>query len=296
METFFETNSSTLNKTVLDVRILIPEISSFLTRNSQNRLLQNIRTFFFCLLAWTNMRHFLQKKTFNDDYLFEEAINTTKQFVGVIYCIFLGINSRFSNIMIRNLAFALAVLQAEAFVSPKSGQILLTKPRRGSVPLLSSIASTNDQKLEVNPPPSTSSTTSETDQSLNIRIHGEWYDLTKWRKSHPAGEHWIDLYNNRDATEVMDAFHSEKAKMMYQRLQKVDETKAIELEKATPEDTEVTLAFREFRTKLVKDGWFERDLVHEAKLIGINLSLFIGAAVSAHSIPLLSIFLLSLGK
>ena len=198
--------------------------------------------------------------------------------------------------MIRNLAFALAVLQAKAFVSPyRSKQVLLPKSGE-SVSLLSSIASTNDQKLEVSPPPSTSSTTSETEQSLNIRIHGEWYDLTKWRKSHPAGEHWIDLYNNRDATEVMDAFHSEKAKMMYQRLQKVDETKAIELEKATPKDTEVTLAFREFRSKLVKDGWFERDLVHEAKLIGINLSLFIGAAFSAHSIPLLSILLLSLGK
>merc|ERR1740130_2036160 len=46
--------------------------------------------------------------------------------------------------------------------------------------------------------------------SLDVRIHGDWYDLTGWRKAHPAGVHWIDWYDGRDATEVMDAFHSEK--------------------------------------------------------------------------------------
>lgn len=45
---------------------------------------------------------------------------------------------------------------------------------------------------------------------LNIRIDDEWYDLTNWRAAHPAGTHWIDAYNNSDATEVMYAFHSDK--------------------------------------------------------------------------------------
>jgi hypothetical protein len=50
--------------------------------------------------------------------------------------------------------------------------------------------------------------------SLNVRIHGKWYDLLGWRKAHPAGEHWIDYYDGRDATEVMDAFHSVKGRKM----------------------------------------------------------------------------------
>lgn len=47
---------------------------------------------------------------------------------------------------------------------------------------------------------------------LNIRIDDTWYDLTNWRAAHPAGTHWIDAYNNSDATEVMYGFHSEKAR------------------------------------------------------------------------------------
>jgi len=38
-----------------------------------------------------------------------------------------------------------------------------------------------------------------------------------WRKRHLAGSHWIDWYDGRDATEVMDAFHSEKERHMYKR-------------------------------------------------------------------------------
>ena len=38
---------------------------------------------------------------------------------------------------------------------------------------------------------------------LNVRIDDAWYDLTNWRKAHPAGSHWIDAYNNTDCTEVM---------------------------------------------------------------------------------------------
>ena len=39
-------------------------------------------------------------------------------------------------------------------------------------------------------------------QSLDVRIDDVWYDLSAWRKKHPAGAHWIDLYKDRDATEV----------------------------------------------------------------------------------------------
>ena len=26
--------------------------------------------------------------------------------------------------------------------------------------------------------------------TLDVRIHGTWYDLSGWRKAHPAGAHW----------------------------------------------------------------------------------------------------------
>ena len=45
-------------------------------------------------------------------------------------------------------------------------------------------------------------------------------DLTNWRAAHPAGTHWIDAYDGADATEVMYAFHSDRAMSMMQRLPK----------------------------------------------------------------------------
>eukprot|EP00962_Isochrysis_galbana_P012999 scaffold3717_cov124-Isochrysis_galbana.AAC.17 len=95
---------------------------------------------------------------------------------------------------------------------------------------------------------------------LNIRIDDEWYDLTNWRAAHPAGAHWIDAYNNSDATEVMYGFHSDKAVSMFRRLPK---------SKAPPKGvrspTPATYAFRELRQKLVDEGWFNTQPLGEVK-------------------------------
>ena len=51
---------------------------------------------------------------------------------------------------------------------------------------------------------------------LNIRIDDDWYDLTNWRAAHPAGTHWIDAYNNSDATEVTTSYlHVAARQFMY---------------------------------------------------------------------------------
>jgi len=130
--------------------------------------------------------------------------------------------------------------------------------------------------------------------TLDVRINGEWYDLSGWRKGHPAGSHWIDWYDGRDATEVMDAFHSIKGRNMYQRLPKSKPESVAVLEKTVPEDTPTMLAFRKLRQQLEDDGWFERDLKREFVLLGIWGALFGGAIAAAHSVPFLSIFLLGL--
>jgi len=130
--------------------------------------------------------------------------------------------------------------------------------------------------------------------TLDVRIHGEWFDLSGWRKRHPAGSHWIDWYDGRDGTEVMDAFHSKKGRNMYQRLPKTDPQLVSILDKTVPKETSTMLAFRKLRQQLEDDGWFERDKKIEVRLLGIWGSLFVGAAFAAHSIPALSIFLLGL--
>jgi cytochrome b involved in lipid metabolism len=130
--------------------------------------------------------------------------------------------------------------------------------------------------------------------SLDVRINGDWYDLTGWRKAHPAGDHWIDYYDGRDATEVMDAFHSEKGRKMYQRLPKSKTETAAQLELTAEPDSTTQLNFRQLRADLEQEGWWERDMKHEFTLLGIFASLVITAVATAHSIPLLSTGLLGL--
>lgn len=101
------------------------------------------------------------------------------------------------------------------------------------------------------------------DKQLRVRIDDKWYDLSRWRNAHPAGSHWIDLYRDRDATEVMYGFHSDKGMDMIKRLPAA---------KTVPDGakpmSQTTMNFRKWRADLVKDGWFEREWVHEAFNLG----------------------------
>ena len=98
---------------------------------------------------------------------------------------------------------------------------------------------------------------------LRVRIDDDWYDLSRWRKAHPAGTHWIDLYKDRDATEVMYGFHSDKAMEMMKRL-----PKAKTIPENVPPMSKETMNFRKWRADLVKDGWWEREWKHEAFNLG----------------------------
>lgn len=101
------------------------------------------------------------------------------------------------------------------------------------------------------------------DNQLRVRIDDDWYDLSRWRKAHPAGSHWIDLYKDRDATEVMYGFHSQKGMDMIKRL-----PKAKSAPEGVPPMSQTTMNFRKWRADLVKDGWFEREWKHEAFNLG----------------------------
>mmetsp|Transcript_16921 Transcript_16921/g.28174 ORF Transcript_16921/g.28174 Transcript_16921/m.28174 type:complete len:459 (+) Transcript_16921:38-1414(+) len=95
---------------------------------------------------------------------------------------------------------------------------------------------------------------------LNVRIDDKWYDLTEWRVAHPAGTHWIDAYNNSDATEVMYGFHSQTALNMFKRL---PQSRAPPTGVGPP--TQATYAFRALRQRLVDEGWYKPQLWGETK-------------------------------
>jgi len=130
--------------------------------------------------------------------------------------------------------------------------------------------------------------------SLDVRIHDTWYDISGFRKAHPAGTHWIEWYDGRDATEVMDAFHSAKGRQMYKRLPKSSKETATMLESSIGEVSLAQRGFRALRNKLELEGWWKRDISREVVLLSIWGGLVIGAAVTARTIPFFSTILLGL--
>lgn len=129
---------------------------------------------------------------------------------------------------------------------------------------------------------------------LNVRIDDIWYDLSGWRKAHPSGEHWIDLYRDRDATEVMHAFHSKKGKEMLLKLPKSSSSDVLDI--SCPPVSQLQRNFRQLRNSLEQQGWWDRDYKHEARLLMIWGLLFAGGLFTAKTIPILSVVLLSLAQ
>ena len=122
-------------------------------------------------------------------------------------------------------------------------------------------------------------------------MHNIWYDLSGWRKAHPAGSHWIDWFDGRDATEVMDAFHSDRAQKMLVKLPKTKPEFIPQLEESIGPISTTTENFRKLRAQLVSEGWWERDVVHESKLIAIWMSLLVSGIAVANSSLLYAPFL-----
>lgn len=129
---------------------------------------------------------------------------------------------------------------------------------------------------------------------VNIRYRGTWYDVTKWRRAHSAGAHWLDWFDKRDATEIIDGLHSTHSRQMTTRLPKAKPELAAELEANTAPDSKVQIAFRSLFDKLLNEGWWERDWQFEAVQLSIWASLFFGAVATAHTTPIVSFVMLAL--
>jgi cytochrome b involved in lipid metabolism len=87
-------------------------------------------------------------------------------------------------------------------------------------------------------------------------VDGKWYDLSKWAPLHPGGEFILTMFNNKDAT---DAFHSLHSTDAHNRLKHMHATPVLSTDPvAAQRPSKVALAFRDFRAKLIEEGWFSR--------------------------------------
>ena len=109
-----------------------------------------------------------------------------------------------------------------------------------------------------------------------IAIHGKVYDITKFSKIHPGGG-IISTYAGRNASDEFEAFHVSRVRRQlpaYCIGTLVDE----------PADLPSTRDYKQLRTKLWEDGWFEADM-----------SYYVWKDVLALSILMIGVFFMMMG-
>jgi len=124
---------------------------------------------------------------------------------------------------------------------------------------------------------------------VQIAIDGEWYDLDKWAKHHPGGPVILEHYQDCDATEVFYSLHSEKA------IKQLKHMRPVERKEMAPTPGKVDTEFRKLAHKLKAEGWYERSLYQDLKLLIPILSMFIWGTVYSYTYPITAMFVLGVG-
>jgi cytochrome b involved in lipid metabolism len=129
-----------------------------------------------------------------------------------------------------------------------------------------------------------------TKETCVISIDGESYDVSSWRNYHPGGAESLDNFHNRDATEAFYALHSKEAVARLKKMAK----KPTDMTTLIDQPTKAALAFREFRKKLEKEGWFDRVWLVDALYMTAVVVMAVIATLIARSHPIIASFILGL--
>lgn len=130
-------------------------------------------------------------------------------------------------------------------------------------------------------------------EPVRIKIDDDWYDCRGWAAAHPGGERWIHFFDGRDGTDAFYALHSygpngsSKAIDRLKKLPKCDPPPEKEIKKPTPSEYAASMSFRDFRKKLEKDGFFERNIFKEAWALVSVVGLYVAGQYFAYSNPFL---------
>eukprot|EP01118_Nematostelium_gracile_P004125 TRINITY_DN14860_c0_g1_i1.p1 TRINITY_DN14860_c0_g1~~TRINITY_DN14860_c0_g1_i1.p1 ORF type:complete len:378 (-),score=108.20 TRINITY_DN14860_c0_g1_i1:94-1227(-) len=125
---------------------------------------------------------------------------------------------------------------------------------------------------------------------LLVRINGKWVNLEAWKKFHPGGPESMERFRENDATDAFVSLHGPKAFEMLAKMKAVREPSNFKERPETP----ATIAFRQWREDLVKEGMFERNWAWDACYIGIIITLAFVGTLLAFDYPLLATVMIGL--
>lgn len=124
-----------------------------------------------------------------------------------------------------------------------------------------------------------------------IRINGKWVNVESWKKSHPGGDLSMERFRGKDATDAFASLHSKEAIARLNRMKAVDPPANYIEESERP----ATLAFRQWRAQLEKDGWFDRAWAWDAFYVLLITSLVVIGSLVSYDYPVLAIVMIGLG-
>lgn len=124
---------------------------------------------------------------------------------------------------------------------------------------------------------------------VQLAIDGEWYDLEKWAKVHPGGKQILTHYQDADATEAFYSLHSEKAILQLKNMRPIDR------KEPPPTPSKLDQEFRGLCDKLRTEGWWERDVVEEMKLLIPIVAMIAWGTYYSYTYPIAAMFVIGLG-
>eukprot|EP00310_Coccolithus_braarudii_P016686 CAMPEP_0183350568 /NCGR_PEP_ID=MMETSP0164_2-20130417/20537_1 /TAXON_ID=221442 /ORGANISM="Coccolithus pelagicus ssp braarudi, Strain PLY182g" /LENGTH=412 /DNA_ID=CAMNT_0025522531 /DNA_START=42 /DNA_END=1280 /DNA_ORIENTATION=+ len=128
------------------------------------------------------------------------------------------------------------------------------------------------------------------DEPLNVYLYGKSIDISKFIHKHPGGAKALHIFQNRDATEQFEMYHSPVAHKMMQAMSKDAPDAPAESAVAT---TDIGRDFAALTKHMEDLGYFKADYADEAfKLFLTLMPGFIGARLLHSGMPVLGAFLM----
>lgn len=129
-------------------------------------------------------------------------------------------------------------------------------------------------------------------EPLLIKIGDKWINIETWKKSHPGGALCLERFRGQDATEAFESLHSKEAFSMVEKMRNVEHTVTPKMLKELQKPNKSSLAFREFRLKLEKEGWYERNWFFDTFYVGMIVLLSIVGSIISYQHPYIAIVLI----
>jgi len=130
---------------------------------------------------------------------------------------------------------------------------------------------------------------------LLVKFEDNWYDLTKWKFSHPGGHEILEHSSGLDVTDSVLSLHSDDAVARVRKMRPVSVSKLPEgLADDAPEPHKVD--YREWQANLKANGFYDRNFLDEFRHCAPIFAMMIAGIYLGHTWPLTAIVLLGLAQ